>query len=198
MATSILIRTFVADGEELSLHVGGGMTWRSDPAAEWDETVATAGGPLRFQKPVIFQIDDGGRRHPVEGGYVHRSPHQIGFRVGTYDRTRPLIIDPVLSYSTYLGGSGYDEGNSIAVDATGAVYVTGTTASTDFPTVNAVQPTPNESGLDDIYVAKITPANAIGANTSAHTPSTCAVGFIPKNAPIGTNSPTAKAMKRPM
>ena len=47
MATSILIRTFVADGEELSLHVGGGMTWRSEPAAEWDETVAKAGGPLR-------------------------------------------------------------------------------------------------------------------------------------------------------
>jgi para-aminobenzoate synthetase component 1 len=47
MATSILIRTFVADGRELSLHVGGGMTWRSDPAAEWDETVAKASGPLR-------------------------------------------------------------------------------------------------------------------------------------------------------
>ena len=47
MATSILIRTFVAEGEELSLNVGGGMTWRSDPAAEWDETVAKASGPLR-------------------------------------------------------------------------------------------------------------------------------------------------------
>ncbi len=77
---------------------------------------------------------------------MHRSPHEIGFRVGAYDRTRPLIIDPVLSYSTYLGGSGFDEGNSIAVDATGAVYVSGTTSSTDFPTVNAVQPTRNESG----------------------------------------------------
>ena len=47
MATRILIRTFVADGERLSLHVGGGITWRSDPAAEWDETVAKARGPLR-------------------------------------------------------------------------------------------------------------------------------------------------------
>ncbi|MEA2674974.1 MAG: para-aminobenzoate synthetase component [Chloroflexota bacterium] len=46
MATSIMIRTFVADGERLSLHVGGGITWRSDPAAEWDETVAKARGPL--------------------------------------------------------------------------------------------------------------------------------------------------------
>ena len=125
--------------------------------ARGDLVLKTAGGPLRFQKPIIFQINDGGRRHPVEGGYVHRSPHQIGFRVGAYDRTRPLIIDPVLSYSTYLGGSGVDGGNGIAVDATGAVYVTGTTSSTDFPTVNAVQPTPNESGSDDLFVAKLTP-----------------------------------------
>jgi para-aminobenzoate synthetase component 1 len=46
MRTSILIRTFVADGRRLTLHVGGGVTWRSDPVAEWDETVAKAAGPL--------------------------------------------------------------------------------------------------------------------------------------------------------
>ena len=121
-----------------------------------DLVLKTTGGPLRFQKPVIFQIN-GGRRRTVEGGYVHRGPHEIGFRVGAYDRTRPLIIDPILSYSTYLGGNGIDEGNGIAVDATGAVYVSGTTSSTDFPVVNAVQPEPNESGFEDIYVAKLTP-----------------------------------------
>jgi hypothetical protein len=76
--------------------------------------------------------------------------------VGDYDRTRPLIIDPVLSYSTYLGGSGSEEGTGIAVDATGAVYVTGTTSSTDFPTVNAVQPARNGRG-SDLFVAKLTP-----------------------------------------
>ena len=124
--------------------------------AQGDLVLKTAGGPLRFQKPVIFQISDGGRRHPVEGGYVHRSPHQIGFRVGAYDRTRPLIIDPVLSYSTYLGGSGIDYGESIAVDATGAVYVSGTTFSNDFPTVDPVQPAPKRGGYD-LYVAKLTP-----------------------------------------
>ena len=75
--------------------------------------------------------------------------------MGAYDRTRPLIIDPVLSYSTYLGGSGVDGGDSIAVDATGAVYVLGFTTSADFPTVNAVQPTYN--GGQDFFVAKLTP-----------------------------------------
>ena len=121
-----------------------------------DLVLKMAGGPpLRFLKPIIFQLD-GGRRHIVKGGYVHRSPHQIGFRVGAYDRTRPLIIDPVLSYSTYLGGSGIDYGKSIAVDATGAVYVSGTTLSTDFPTMNAMQPGRNGSGYD-VYVAKLTP-----------------------------------------
>src|SRR5436190_691631 len=114
--------------------------------AKGDLVLKTAGGPLAFQKPIIYQID-GGRRHTVEGGYAHRSPHQIGFRVGAYDRTRPLIIDPVLSYSTYLGGSGIDAGSGIAVDATGAVYVTGSTTSTAFQPAN--------SGNQDAVVVKL-------------------------------------------
>jgi Beta-propeller repeat len=123
--------------------------------AQGDLVLKTAGGPLRFQKPVIYQINDG-RRHPVEGGYVHRRRHQIGFRVGAYDRSRPLIIDPVLSYSTYLGGSGTEGSTGIAVDATGAVYVAGSTSSTDFPTVNAMQPERN-GFVSDLFVAKLTP-----------------------------------------
>jgi hypothetical protein len=126
--------------------------------AQGDLVLKTAGRPMRFQKPVIFQISDSGRRHLIEGGYVNRSPHQIGFRVGDYDRSRPLIIDPVLSYSTYLGGSGDEGSTGIAVDATGAVYVSGTTSSTDFPTVNAIQPARNGFGSDsDLFVAKLTP-----------------------------------------
>jgi hypothetical protein len=123
--------------------------------AQGDLVLKTVGGPLRFQKPIVYQIN-GGRRHTIEGGYVHRSPHEIGFHVGAYDRTRPLIIDPVLSYSTYLGGSGSDAGTSIAVDATGAVYVSGYTSSTDFPTVSAVQPARKGRG-SDLFVAKFTP-----------------------------------------
>ena len=59
--------------------------------------------------------------------------------MGSYDPSQPLVIDPILSYSTYLGGSGDDQGDGIAVDAAGNAYVTGYTASTNFPTANPLQ-----------------------------------------------------------
>jgi hypothetical protein len=126
--------------------------------ARGDLVLKTGGGPLRFQRPAIYQTD-GSRRDSIEGGYVRMSPREIGFRVGDYDRTRPLIIDPVLTYSTFLGGTHLDEGRGIAVDATGAAYVTGSTLSADFPTANALQPTHGDfAGLpEDAFVAKLTP-----------------------------------------
>ena len=60
--------------------------------------------------------------------------NRVGFKVAAYDRSRPLVIDPVLSYSTLLGGSGDEFAIAITVDSAGAAYVTGITASTDFPT----------------------------------------------------------------
>src|SRR5439155_22954109 len=76
----------------------------------------------------------------------------------TATRNQPLISDPVLSYSTYHGGSVGEEGRSIAVDTAGNAYVTGYTGSTDFPTANAIQPT--EKGNEDAFVTKI---NASGS-----------------------------------
>jgi hypothetical protein len=108
---------------------------RVDVDAQGDLVLSTAGGSLRFQKPVVYQEADG-RRQALAGGYVRKGPHQVGFDVAAYDPARPLVIDPVLSYATYLGGSGRDEGFGIAVDAKGHAYVTGTTSSPDFPTVN--------------------------------------------------------------
>src|SRR5262249_12686738 len=79
---------------------------------------------------------------------------QVGFRVAGYDASRPLVIDPVLSFSTYLGGSGDDRALGIAVDpTTGDALVTGTTDSTNFPTANALQP--NYGGGDDAFVARL-------------------------------------------
>src|SRR5260370_39957968 len=84
---------------------------------------------------MVYQ-EVGGVRQEVAGRYVMKEKRQIGFRVAAYDPSRPLIIDPVLAYSTYLGGSGDDFGLGIAVDGAGSAYVTGHTQSTDFPTTS--------------------------------------------------------------
>jgi len=120
-------------------------------------------GTLRQPRPVAFQ--DG---KPVAVSFVRRSARSFGFRVGRYDQSRPLLIDPVLVYSTYLGGSGNEnritglgsgsqlKTAGIAVDSQSNVYITGYTDSTDFTTVNGFQPV--STGSVDAFVAKINPA----------------------------------------
>ena len=99
--------------------------------------IATTAGNLVQRPPVIYQQDAGGSRQMVNGGYALGEGGRVGFRVGGYDSQRPLVIDPVLGYSTYLGGSGGDEAASIAVDAAGDVYITGQTGSLDFPVLSS-------------------------------------------------------------
>ena len=89
-----------------------------------DLLLQTAAGTIRLQKPVIYQEVDGVRRD-IAGGYVSKAEDQVGFQVAAYDASRPLVIDPVLFYSTYLGGNDFDWGVAIAVDAVGNAYVTG-------------------------------------------------------------------------
>src|SRR5437867_11356219 len=96
-----------------------------------DAVLETGIGEVKLKKPFVYQEKDGSKIE-VEGRYLVRSRNQLAFHVGNYDAGRPLIIDPVLAYSTYLGGSGVDDGSSIAVDTTGNVYVTESSGSTDF------------------------------------------------------------------
>ncbi|MGH9843002.1 MAG: SBBP repeat-containing protein, partial [Blastocatellia bacterium] len=79
----------------------------------------------------------------------------VPMKIGEYDPARPLVIDPVLSYSSYLGGGGFDHGNAIAVDALGNIYVAGGTGSANFTTANAAQS--NFGGAFDCFVAKLNP-----------------------------------------
>jgi hypothetical protein len=92
------------------------------------------GSQLLQKKPVIYQEIDG-RRVAREGRFrlLKQGGSEYGFVVASYDKTRPLVIDPVLVYSTYLGGSSDDNISGLAVDQQGNVYVTGTTESADFP-----------------------------------------------------------------
>src|SRR5262249_32544170 len=94
-----------------------------------------------------------GQRHAIAGHYVRLRNLEVGFEVGEYDKTKPLIIDPTLIYSTYLGGGSDDAGRSIALDNNGNLYVTGVTSSTNFHTHAPAYP--NNKGLSDIFVTKI-------------------------------------------
>src|SRR6185295_6200374 len=116
-----------------------------------DLLLHTAMGDIRQSKPVAYQEADG-IREQVSVDYVPNGVGQVGFQVGAYDQARPLIIDPVLTYSTYLGGSGFDQGYGIAVDSLGNAYVTGQTAAIDFPTTAGAFQT--NYGGGDAFVAK--------------------------------------------
>ena len=125
--------------------------------ARGDLVVQIVGDQLRFHKPQAYQwaadAKPDGRKEPVEARYVLNSSGAISFKLGPYDVSRPLVIDPTLAYSTYLGGSDDDEGNGIAVDRSGNVYVTGQTASLNFPVTGGVFQTAN-AGSDDVFVSK--------------------------------------------
>ena len=122
--------------------------------ARGDLLINTGHGEIRQYKPLVYQ-EISGSKQIVSGQYVLKEKHEVGFQVAMYDASKPLVIDPVLSYSTFLGGSGFnDVGIGVAVDATGAVYVTGATGSPDFPIVDALQPTIRAL---DVFVAKFTP-----------------------------------------
>ena len=119
--------------------------------AEGDLILETRQGELRQAKPLVYQ-DIGGERRRVAADYVLHGRRRVGFRVARHDLMQPLVIDPVLSYSSYLGG-GYDDfGLGIAVDGKGNAYVTGETGSIDFPTQGSLQPALNGW---DAFVTKL-------------------------------------------
>ena len=131
-------------------------------------------GELIEEAPLIYQQVDGQRREvqgrytilpplPVGGGGRPDDVKRVAFRISAYDPALPLVIDPVLAFSTYLGGEDWDFGSGIAVHDDGNVYVTGTSGSWDFPTHDAIQP--NHGGVYDAFVTQI--VNADGVYTYA-------------------------------
>ena len=151
-----------------------------------DLLFGTNGGEVRLHKPTVYQaspssesrVPSPGSSNPksqipnpksLQGRYALTADNQIHFEIPAYDESRPLVIDPVLSYSTYLGGSASDYAYALAVDAAGSAYVTGYTNSPDFPLGSTATVTPGGGtcgfGLDtypcfDVFVAKLNPAGS--------------------------------------
>jgi hypothetical protein len=149
-----------ADPGLIALRFRGG----SDVAVDQNGDLLLNSEDVRFQKPVVYQNANGARKS-VESRYVMAANNTMRFMVGDYDRNKPLIIDPVLVYSTYLGGSVVDSASGIAVDASQNAYVIGTTQSTDFPTANAIQPVfpSTQTPETDPFSVFITKINASGS-----------------------------------
>jgi Ca2+-binding RTX toxin-like protein len=121
--------------------------------------ITTNNGEVTQRAPVIYQTI-AGHRIAVEGGFS-LAGDEVGFEVGAYDHHHPIVIDPTLVYSTYLGGSGDEYAVGIAVDGAGEAYVTGYTGSTDFPT-NATY-APSQGSNAGSYDAFVTKLNATGS-----------------------------------
>jgi hypothetical protein len=114
--------------------------------------IAAPLGVLTDARPVTYQLA-GGKRVPVASSYALRGGNGYGFALGRYDQSRPLVIDPGLEYSTYLGGSDGENASGIAVEG-GYAYVAGCTASDDFPTTPGAFQTVHNPGCD-VFVSKL-------------------------------------------
>ena len=152
-----------ADPGQISLRIAGADKVRVD--AEGNLVLKIGSDEIRQHKPVISQMVNGTRKE-INGGYRLLDKTTAGFWLGDYDRTLPLVIDPVLSFSTYLGGEFGDAGWDIAVDANGNVYVCGDTFSPDLSTTSQFQTNHNYGGTQgrkefgDAFVAKFSPSTS--------------------------------------
>lgn len=129
-----------ADPGSIKLRIEGADHLSLD--ARGNLVIAVAGGRVFLHKPIVYQEVSAKtsstkgippERHFLSGQYELAANGQVSFKVGVYDASKPLVIDPVLTYSTYLGGTSFDIGTRVAVDSSGDAYVTGLTSSTNFP-----------------------------------------------------------------
>ena len=150
-----------ADPDRIRLSYSGIQGMRID--ASGDLVLTTKAGELRQHKPKIYQVKDGST-FEVAGSYRSYRGNVVGFAIGSYDARTPLVIDPTLTYATYLGGSGNEQAVGVARDAAGNVFLAGTTESSDFPvTPGAFAST--SRGIGEIFVSKFTSAGMLVYST---------------------------------
>jgi len=142
-----------ADPRAIRMKFRGGA--KAVITAEGDLALEFEGRRILQKKPVIYQeAASGTGRREVAGRYTLLGRNQVGLRLADYDRTRTLVIDPVLVYCTYMGGSGADQITAIKLGSTGLLYITGSTTTLDLPTINGAF-SDHSFGLGDIFIAII-------------------------------------------
>jgi hypothetical protein len=142
------------DARKISLEFSGAERMEID--GRGDLVFYLQGGIVRHRKPSIYQTS-GRQRREITGRYVLSGKSNVRFEVPKYDRHLPLIIDPVLSYATFLGGTNDDCAFSIALDRDGNIYIAGITSSPNFPGTPGSTPSEGLSGATDAFVAKLNP-----------------------------------------
>jgi hypothetical protein len=125
--------------------------------------ISTTLGTVEQRELFAYQEIDG-RKQRVSCAFVAGKDGSVRLNVGRCDRSRPLVIDPLV-WSTYLGGSSIDDGTGIAVDGSGNIYVAGTTSSTGFPTTSGASQRTYGGGTSDAFVTKLTSSGAISYST---------------------------------
>jgi hypothetical protein len=160
-----------ADPAKIALQFTG-ATPRLNKAG--DLVLSASVGETFFHKPVVYQFE-GDRKVSVEASY-RIADGKVGFALDSYDRAKPLVIDPILSYVTYLGGSSNDQISGVAVDSNRNVIVVGTAYSMNFPLQNPVDSVPPRSDRDtSMFVTKFNPTGTavvystyLGVSTQGH------------------------------
>jgi hypothetical protein len=188
-----------ADPRQVQLCFEGSRDLRLDSD---DLKITTDAGEVRLEAPRVYQEIDGTRR-PVPGKFALLAENRVGFELGDYDRSRPLVIDPMLSYSTYLGGTGVEFQPSIAVDSAPDMYLTGATTSTDFPVTDGS--TYVSGATSNVFVAKLDPTGTTrvfatylggsGADTSAGIAADAAGNAYLAGTTTSTNFPNKNAFQ---
>ena len=147
-----------ADPSSIHMHVKGASDLRLQPDGDLAAVVGSSTMVLR--KPIAYQPGVNGRAM-VEASFRLSSAGDIRFTVGRYDHGKPLILDPVMVFSTYLAGTGTDKITGVTTDPTGNILVTGYTTSTDFPTKNPMQPALGGSNpyspVSNVFITKLDP-----------------------------------------
>ena len=160
-----------ADARSIRVRFAGAKKLKLDDNGNLE--VIAKNGKIVFHKPVVYQ-EVAGKHLPVDGRFTLQTHSTVNFEVGHYNHAAPLVIDPVLVYSTYLGGTGQsdsgsfgDNSHGIAVDTSGNAYVVGGTWSTDFPVITGSYDSTDPGAVYSSFVTSVGYVSKLNASGTA-------------------------------